>query len=119
MQKAKKKAGRNRKGKGRVRDSLLNCRQRSTIDFMLTDKDIAKLKDVFPAKKEVRAIFQQELKETSSRFDRIETVVVSTEQHVVSLESRVDRIEKTLERLVQGVDRLVTEFQELRANMRP
>lgn len=81
---------------------------------MLTDKDIIKLREVFPTKKDVRTIFHQELKGTSSRVDRTETVVVSTEQHVRSLETRVANIEKTLEHLVQGVDKLVTAFDELR-----
>ncbi|MDO8521928.1 MAG: hypothetical protein Q7S08_01425 [bacterium] len=81
---------------------------------MLKDTDIKKLKAVFPTKKDIRGIVQQELKGTDARFDRIETVVVSTNQHISVLVSRIDSMEETLERLVQGVDKLVTEFQELR-----
>lgn len=81
---------------------------------MLTGTDIKKLQSVFPSKKDVRSIVRQELKGTNARIDRIETVVVGTQQRVGTLEARMDRVEETLEKLVLGVDKLVAAFEELR-----
>ena len=60
---------------------------------MLTDKDINKLKVVFPSKKE----YQKSFKTVNTRLDRIENAVTMTTQRISNFEIRLDRIEETLQ----------------------
>ena len=76
---------------------------------MLTDKDINKLKSVFPSKRDYRSAFKM----ADKRFDRIETVVTGTQEGVHALETRIDRVEKLLEGLITGIDKLATSVDNL------